>query len=177
MLKLIDVQDSESFSHRAEIYYNKRPKLIEMVQHFYRMHRSLAESFDQLMKYEYGSHLLATWLCPLSSTKNLLKKSLSLQENALFSYSNNGCKFVELDEPEVDDPEEEVVVEEEDSSDSRKEEWMKLREELERLRGENKAQREELMEKDEEKRDVIRQLSLAMNLVMEENLKMEKCLY
>lgn len=168
MLKLID-QDSESFMQRAEIYYNKRPKLIEMVQHFYRMHRSLAESFDQMMKYEYGSHLLATWLCPLPSTKSLLRKSLSLQENALFSYSNE-CKFVELDEPEVEDPDE-------DSSDSRKEELMKLREDLERLRGENKAQREELMQKDEEKRDVIRQLSLAMNLVMEENLKMEKCLY
>lgn len=140
------------------------------------MHRSLAESFDQLIKYEYGSHLLATWLCPLSFTRNGLRKSLSLQESVFYSFSD-GCNFVELDEPEVDDPEEEVVVEEEDSGDSHKEEWMKLREELERLREENKAQREELMQKDEEERDVIRQLSVAMNLVLEENLKMETCLY
>ncbi|KAL1550222.1 protein NETWORKED 3A-like isoform X1 [Salvia divinorum] len=170
--KLIE-QDVESFSQRADAYYNMRPKLIGMVHDFHRMHTSLAQSYDQLNKFEIGSHLLTSSFCPLSVAKNRLKKSVSLQENALHSYSN-GCKLAEFDEPEVDDPEEqEEGGEEKESSDC---EWRRLKDKLERLREENKVQREELMQKDEDKRDVIRQLSLAMDLLMEENLILEKCL-
>ncbi|XP_047962480.1 protein NETWORKED 3A-like isoform X2 [Salvia hispanica] len=170
--KLIE-QDVESFSKRAEAYYNMRPKLISMVHDFHRMHTSLAESYDQLIKFEIGKHLLTSSFGPLYVAKNRLRKSVSLQENVLHSYSN-GCKLVEFDEPEVDDPEEKGGGElEKESSDC---EWKRLKEELERLRKENKVQREELMQKDEDKRDVIRQLSLAMDLLMEENLILEKSL-
>ncbi|XP_042047744.1 protein NETWORKED 3A-like [Salvia splendens] len=164
-------QDVESFSQRAEAYYNMRPKLISMVHDFHRMHTSLAESYDQLIKFEIGSHLLTSSFGSLYVAKNQLRKSVSLQENVLHSYSN-GCKLVEFDEPEVDDPEKQGG-EENESSDC---EWKRLKEELEKLRKQNKVQREELMQKDEDKRDVIRQLSLAMDLLMEENLILEKCL-
>ncbi|KAG6426869.1 hypothetical protein SASPL_111105 [Salvia splendens] len=139
-----------------------RPKLISMVHDFHRMHTSLAVSYDQLIKFEIGISSFG----PLYAAKNRLRKSVSLQENVLHSYSN-GCKF---DGPEVDDPEEREGKE---SSDC---EWKRLKEDLERLGKENKVQREELMQKDEDKRDVIRQLSLAMDLLMEENLILEKCI-
>ncbi|KAJ1392714.1 Protein Networked [Sesbania bispinosa] len=51
-------------------------------------------------------------------------------------------------------------------------EVMMLREEIERLRDENGAQKEQLKEKDEEKIEVIRQLSLAIDVLKQENVKM-----
>lgn len=52
-------------------------------------------------------------------------------------------------------------------------EVMVLREEMERLRDENEAQKEQLKQKDEEKIEVIRQLSLAIDVLKQENVKMK----
>ncbi|KAK7259442.1 hypothetical protein RIF29_25049 [Crotalaria pallida] len=51
-------------------------------------------------------------------------------------------------------------------------EVMKLRDEMKRLGEENKAQKEQLKQKDEEKIEVIRQLSLAIDVLKQENVKM-----
>ncbi|XVE73248.1 hypothetical protein DITRI_Ditri11bG0101800 [Diplodiscus trichospermus] len=51
---------------------------------------------------------------------------------------------------------------------------MKLREEVERLKEENKNQKVQLMQKDEEKREVIRQLSLAVQVLKDENMELKK---
>ncbi|CAL0302462.1 unnamed protein product [Lupinus luteus] len=51
-------------------------------------------------------------------------------------------------------------------------EVMKLREEMKRLREENKTQMEQLKMKDEEKLEVIRQLSLTIDMMKQENVKM-----
>lgn len=45
MLKLIE-EDADSFAKKAEMYYQKRPELINLVEEFYRMYRSLAERYD-----------------------------------------------------------------------------------------------------------------------------------
>ncbi|CAI9778662.1 unnamed protein product [Fraxinus pennsylvanica] len=45
MLKLIE-EDADSFAKRAEMYYQKRPELISLVEEFYRMYRALAERYD-----------------------------------------------------------------------------------------------------------------------------------
>ncbi|KAI3449548.1 hypothetical protein Pfo_006213 [Paulownia fortunei] len=180
MLKLIE-EDADSFAQRAEMYYRKRPELISMVEDFYRTHRSLAERYDQV-KSESGTRLLTPWSSPLSFTKYRLEKSLSLNDKAYDSYSE-AYGPEESDESEVDDPEEEETLEdpllsetEKVSSGTGNEELMRLREEVERLREENKVQQEQLMQKDEEKREVIRQLSLAMDLLREENVKLRQCL-
>ncbi|CAI9107162.1 OLC1v1006461C2 [Oldenlandia corymbosa var. corymbosa] len=47
MLKLIE-EDADSFAKRAEMYYQKRPELIRLVEEFYRMYRSLAERYDNV---------------------------------------------------------------------------------------------------------------------------------
>ncbi|WVZ08744.1 hypothetical protein V8G54_022090, partial [Vigna mungo] len=52
------------------------------------------------------------------------------------------------------------------------EEVKMLREEIGRLRDENEEQKKQLKQKDEEKIDVIRQLSLAIDLLKQENVKM-----
>ncbi|QHN84669.1 protein NETWORKED 3A isoform X1 [Arachis ipaensis] len=56
--------------------------------------------------------------------------------------------------------------------DSACDEVIMLREEIERLKEENEAQREQLKQKDEEKIEVIRQLSMAIDVMKEENVKM-----
>ncbi|KAL3829014.1 hypothetical protein ACJIZ3_017816 [Penstemon smallii] len=45
MLKLIE-EDADSFAKKAEMYYQKRPELISLVERFYRMYRALAERYD-----------------------------------------------------------------------------------------------------------------------------------
>ncbi|XP_022760177.1 protein NETWORKED 1A-like isoform X2 [Durio zibethinus] len=45
MIKLIE-EDADSFARRAEMYYEKRPELIKLVEEFYRAYRALAERYD-----------------------------------------------------------------------------------------------------------------------------------
>lgn len=234
MLKLIE-EDADSFSQRAEMYYKKRPELINMVEDFYRAHRSLAERYDQL-KLEAGTRIMTTpTLSPLSKSpsqkpSNWPNKSLETSSGCFDSEESEvdespsqkisnppnkssetspGCFDSEIDESpsqkisnprnksletssdcfdyedsEVDDPEQEGTqidgkmgeAEEISSKDGRESEMLKLREEIERLREQNRIQSAELMERNEEKREAIRQLCLAMNMLKEENISLRKCL-
>ncbi|CAK9175934.1 unnamed protein product [Ilex paraguariensis] len=178
MLKLVE-EDADSFAQRAEMYYKKRPELINMVEDFYRAHRSLAERYDQV-KSESGTRLLTQWASPVSVTKYQPEKSMSSMDKAYDSYSET-YDPAESGESDVEDPEEEeeiVIVhkeiEEEISSGVGNEEVMKLTEEIEALKEENRIQKEQLIQKDEEKREVIRQLSLAVEMLKEENVKLRK---
>nr|XP_016460160.1 PREDICTED: uncharacterized protein LOC107783593 isoform X2 [Nicotiana tabacum] len=49
VLKIID-EDGESFASRAEMYYRRRPELLNLVEDFFRSYRALAERFDHLSK-------------------------------------------------------------------------------------------------------------------------------
>ncbi|KAE9611518.1 putative protein Networked (NET), actin-binding (NAB) [Lupinus albus] len=158
MLKLIE-EDADSFAKRAEMYYKKRPELISMVEDFYRTHRSLAESYDQVKPDTAFRQLKIEGSQPCSP-----KKLLSFGDNGYDNYSEN-CDVEESVKSEVDDPEKE-------EEDRICDEVMMLREEVERLRKENRALKDELKEKDEEKIKVIRQMSLAIDFIKQENVKM-----
>ncbi|KAK7305555.1 hypothetical protein VNO77_43461 [Canavalia gladiata] len=47
MLKLIE-EEGDSFAQKAEMYYQKRPELISLVEEFYRGYRSLAERYEHV---------------------------------------------------------------------------------------------------------------------------------
>ncbi|MCD7463203.1 Kinesin- motor protein [Datura stramonium] len=47
VIKLIE-EDGDSFARRAEMYYKKRPELINFVEESYRAYRALAERYDHL---------------------------------------------------------------------------------------------------------------------------------
>lgn len=185
MLRIVE-QDADSFAQRAEMYYKKRPQLINMVEDFYRTHRLLAEKYDQI-KLESGTRLVTPWMSPLSLTKYPQRKLMSATEISYDSYSETFGPESELSDnvSEVEDPD----IEEEEIQTPRSEketmevssgfrvnddEVVKLREEIERLKEESRVQQELLMQKDEEKREVIRQLSLAMDLLREENIVLRK---
>ncbi|KAK4364348.1 hypothetical protein RND71_015706 [Anisodus tanguticus] len=48
MIKLIE-EDADSFARRAEMYYEKRPELMKLVEEFYRAYRALAERYDHVI--------------------------------------------------------------------------------------------------------------------------------
>ncbi|KAJ4907849.1 Protein NETWORKED 4A [Raphanus sativus] len=47
MVKLIE-EDADSFAKKAEMYYQKRPELISLVDEFHRTYRSLAERYENI---------------------------------------------------------------------------------------------------------------------------------
>ncbi|XP_010545049.1 PREDICTED: protein NETWORKED 3C isoform X2 [Tarenaya hassleriana] len=155
MLRLIE-GDADSFAQRAETYYKKRPELISMVEDFYRAHRSLAERYDH-MKSEHGTR-----------SAKLLQEAV---ESVCDSQSQTNSESEGYAESEIEDPENEFGVspckESEDEEDLKEDETSKLVQEREGLR-------EELKQKDEEKREVIRQLAIAMEMLKEENRRLRK---
>ncbi|ERN16868.1 hypothetical protein AMTR_s00057p00147680 [Amborella trichopoda] len=100
------------------------------------------------------------------STKTQLKK---LDFPATNIKNTEPSESFESEESEIDDAEEEMANVE-------TEEMLMLREEVMRLREENRQQKEELMERNEEKREVIRQLSLSIDILNEENQGLVRCL-
>ncbi|KAI4301341.1 hypothetical protein L6164_034629 [Bauhinia variegata] len=173
MLKLIEA-DADSFAQRAEMYYKKRPQLISMVEDFYRRHRSLAERYDQV-KSDVGTRLMNTWGAPLSSAKYQSEKSFCFTDRSYDSFSDN-CDVEDSAESEVDDPE---LEEETKSDNSTKEEGvpfvrvndevMVMREEVERLREENRTQKDQLNQKDSVNDEVMR-LRTEIEKLREENM-------
>ncbi|KAJ4755778.1 Kinase interacting (KIP1-like) family protein [Rhynchospora pubera] len=152
MLKLIE-NDADSFAQRAEMYYKKRPLLVGMIEEFYRDHRSLAEQCD-LLKSSSG----------IPSLKSLGGSSVS----SLASTTSVSSAYSSESDSEVDDPEPDSILETESEPDN------SLETELKRLREENEALKVELEVKDEEKREVIRQLSYAIDLLKKENRSLRK---
>ncbi|GKA81516.1 NETWORKED 3A-like protein [Tanacetum coccineum] len=149
MLKLIE-DDADSFAERAEMYYKKRPELINIIEDFYQAHRSLALRHDQ----HRTSHVT-----------NVDDSYDSSYESIDSNHDQDSGA------PEIIDPH---FREEESSCASNNEEVINLREEIARLHDENKFQKELLAQKDEEKREVIRQLSLCVDLLKQDNLYLIK---
>ncbi|THU60558.1 hypothetical protein C4D60_Mb07t14040 [Musa balbisiana] len=60
MLKLIDT-DADSFAKRAELYFKRRPELINFVEDAYRAYRALAERYDHIAgELHKANHTIAT---------------------------------------------------------------------------------------------------------------------
>ncbi|CAM0907290.1 unnamed protein product [Alopecurus aequalis] len=190
MLKLID-QDADSFAQRAEMYYKKRPVLVDMLGDLYRSHRSLAEQYDTLKN---GSGTRRSMLTPSSSTKSWSPASMDGKATGSSS-ANSLCSESYDSESEVDDPEEQhdekvsevSEAETEAEKDQSDQEAELMRAEIKRLSEQNSelqkaiednkaALKAELAAKDEEKREVIRQLASSIDMVKQENYTLRECL-
>lgn len=154
MLKLIE-EDADSFAKRAEMYYKKRPELITILEDIYRSHRALALQYDRAAKFD-------------PDTRHLSQHQTSDVDKCYDTFSESfGFDHDQDDHSDVDDHHD-------SSCDSVDQEIMSLREEIDRLKEENEVQKEMLVEKDEEKREVIRQLSLSVDSLKQENLDLKK---
>ncbi|CAD5312235.1 unnamed protein product [Arabidopsis thaliana] len=59
-LKIID-GDGDSFAKRAEMYYRKRPEIVNFVEEAFRSYRALAERYDHLStELQSANHMIAT---------------------------------------------------------------------------------------------------------------------
>ncbi|XP_010556805.1 PREDICTED: protein NETWORKED 3A-like [Tarenaya hassleriana] len=114
-----------------------------------------------------------SWMIHVPETP---KSSTHKQESCFYE-----SEIEEYAESEVDDGEEESGGDDDDecACDTQSmidddEAMAKMKEELEKLREENRVSSELLRQKDEEKREAIRQLSLAVEMLKEENLELKK---
>ncbi|KAE8685205.1 Sodium/hydrogen exchanger isoform 1 [Hibiscus syriacus] len=186
MLKLME-GDGDSFAQRAEMYYKNRPELINLVEDLYRSHRSLAERYDRV-KCGYRSRLIITLGSQFSSMKYI--------SNNTYDRCSDILDYEDYAESDVDDPDpkhehnKDILTkgdaETEDGtlldreitgavpSEAGVDEATKLREEVERLKEENENLKAESLKKDEEKREVIRQLSFAIKVLKDENVELKK---
>ncbi|XP_058770248.1 protein NETWORKED 4B-like [Vicia villosa] len=175
MLKLIE-EDADSFAQRAEMFYKKRPELVSMVEDFYKIHRLLAERYDQVRP-EAGTRLLPPSACLKHSQS---EKWTNFDYRCYDSYSEN-CDVEESVESEIDDPEQEGEVrpvapnevmklfervgevkktdkDQIKQKDDVLDEVMMLREEIDRLRKENEAYKNELAQKNTTYNEVVTNL-------------------
>ncbi|KAE8735900.1 Phosphoenolpyruvate carboxykinase family protein [Hibiscus syriacus] len=63
VLKVIE-EDGDSFAKRAEMYYKKRPELIQFVEEFYRAYRALAERYDHISTELQNANNTLASVCP-----------------------------------------------------------------------------------------------------------------
>ncbi|KAK8532567.1 hypothetical protein V6N13_131886 [Hibiscus sabdariffa] len=184
ILKLME-GDGDSFAQRAEMYWKNRPELINLVEHLHRSHRSLAERYDRV-KSGNRSRLVTTLGSPCSSLKYISDRTDDSCSDTL--------EFEDYAESEIDDPEHQQdtniltkrdveygngtlldqEVTEDVPSEAGFDEAMKLREEVERLKEENEYMKAQMLRKDEEKREVIRQLGFAMEVLKDENVELKR---
>jgi hypothetical protein len=151
MLKLLD-GNADSFAQRAETYYKKRPELISFVEDFYRAHRSLAVNFDHLKSSDhYGS------------------RSAKVPQQSMESVCDSNSHFEDADS-EIEDP----LQDDASAADCKEDETWQLEQERLKLIEETDALRKQLLDKDEEKREVIRQLSLTLETLKDENLSLKR---
>ncbi|XP_050888084.1 protein NETWORKED 3A [Lathyrus oleraceus] len=189
MLKLIE-EDADSFAQRAEMFYKKRPELVSMVEDFYKIHRLLAERYDQVRP-EAGIRLLPPSARLMHSQS---EKLMSFDYRGYDSYSEN-CDVEESVESEIDDPEHEGEVRSAAPNEVTKllkdiervgevkktdkdqikqkdeilDEVMMLREEIERLRKEKEAHKDELAQKDIIFNDVVLNLREEIEQLKKDN--------
>ncbi|XP_057725176.1 protein NETWORKED 4A [Arachis stenosperma] len=115
MLKLIE-QDADSFAKKAEMYYQKRPELVALVEEFYRGYRALAERYDhvtvELRKNipsdlqsqgsgisDSGSEPSSTWPSPMKGSRQKSKNRAAGFEYFLGSGGNGSDAY----QKDVDD--------------------------------------------------------------------------
>lgn len=63
VVKLIE-EDGDSFARRAEMYYRKRPELLNFVEESYRAYRALAERYDHISTELQNANNTIANLCP-----------------------------------------------------------------------------------------------------------------
>ncbi|GKU92883.1 hypothetical protein SLEP1_g6549 [Rubroshorea leprosula] len=162
ILKMIQDDNGDSFAKRAEMYYQNRPELIRMIQEFQKSYHSLAEKYDHLRSQLLYSSPSITKVDELQKTK---------QENTLMTSDQNekNDDHHELIESGVgsnasasDDDIQRVFWEKEKL-------WDGLRLKVSELVEDNLRLQAELIRRNDEKREVIKDLSMEMNRVVDEN--------
>ncbi|KAL5565173.1 hypothetical protein UlMin_028337 [Ulmus minor] len=176
MLILVE-GDADTFAQRAEMFYKKWPELINMVEECYRAHRSVAERYDHVMC-DFPSQLVTTLGSPFSSTKYQEKpreEEVRVEVRKMERLENETCDTEDSTKSEVDDPKEDddqqrdgTLVQEKPKIEEFLDEVWKMNKEMKRLEEYNKAQKNQLKKKEDE-RIAVRKLKEELKRLGEEN--------
>ncbi|KAB2609542.1 hypothetical protein D8674_042163 [Pyrus ussuriensis x Pyrus communis] len=155
MLNIIE-EDGDSFAKRAEMLFKRKPKLINMLEDFYKSYRSLAEkSFSSLNSLKVQT----IQKCEKEISTYLKAKSLKAQ--------------VETDQESIEEHMEKENIDQGVESDGNvcgKDKM--LDEKISELIDENMQQRAELIRRNKEKSETIERLLSQVNRLTDENINL-----
>lgn len=198
MVNLIQ-DDGDSFVERAERFYKRRPELLKIVQDMYNSYLRLAEKYDQLRSAE---SIPASYFRPSPSSSSTLKllrntnkentsqsqpvhKEGSDPETQASSFeqysfhepvSYKQCKTEEdKNGSNMNEGGLNQIITGGDSEENEKI-WNQTRQKLSKLIEDNLKEQNELIRRNEEKREVIKQLGAQIIRLMEENRALKSCL-
>ncbi|GMJ13103.1 Networked 3A [Hibiscus trionum] len=179
ILSIIVQDDGDSFAKRAEMYYQKRPQLIEMVEDLHKTYRSLAEKYDQLRSQLHSASPVAvTRVHGLQSCVEL-EGNGSVQDRDLEAELDDGVSNVVIKNSEMK-PEDRRYEEEKKSGIGferntsngyeaamleHEKLWNELRLKVSELVEDNLSHQAELIRRNDAKRETIRDLCSKMNMV------------
>lgn len=166
MLNLIE-EDGDSFAKRAEMFYEKRPELIKMVEDLHKSYRSLAEKYDQLRSDSME----------LSTDHSSIPFSSSFKQHP---HSPRSFKITKVAPTNSLEPEQNKIGVDGIECDrdgrridlgiwEREKTWDELRLSVSELIEDVSRQQAELVRRSDEKRKKITSLQIHVGVLMEEN--------
>ncbi|XP_062110711.1 protein NETWORKED 3A-like [Humulus lupulus] len=171
-------EDGDSFAKRAEMYYQRRPQLIEVLNELHNSYRWLAEKYDQLIiRSQSQSHDHNVRPRPvIKSLRQLHQRKYPLQED---NNNNNNHNADDGDMKKTRSDERFYDLEiinggGDDDDDDAGKIWRGK--EVSELTEEHLRQQDELIRRNEKKRERIKELSSQVKRLMEENGALKACL-
>ncbi|GJS06285.1 NETWORKED 3A-like protein [Tanacetum coccineum] len=172
MLSLIE-DDGDTFAKRAEMYYKKRPSLVESVEDLHGSYKSLAKKYDQLM-IRYGSaRTFSKSGSPISEHKRFPLKVQGSEndhvQNSSFDLDYEFLDFEGQSSPESQTGKSKVVLVDDDFEKN----WEELRLNVIKLVEENLEQQAELVKRNDEKIEAINELRAHVQKLVAENIELK----
>lgn len=184
MLSIIE-DDGVSFAKRAEMFYNSRPELIKMVEDLHKSYRLLAQNYDHLK----SSSIPRPLFSPLGSFRRVqhLRNSGDMELEASISHPQPFAEDpgFEAETSNFDlrkNSSEKKIINAVEHSNfgmpdlERKKMWDELQLEVTKLMEENLRQQAELIRRNDEKREAIKELFSQIKKLMDENRALRTCL-
>ncbi|EEF50103.1 protein NETWORKED 3A [Ricinus communis] len=155
--------DGDSFTERAEMFYKRRPDLLKILKELQESYCLLAEKFDRLRSpSSIINTAVNTRLQDTDQTSPIFKNLNMEQHIDIDAATNEGIENNGGDNLRRDGAEEEKI-------------WSGLRLTVSKLIEDNRRQQAELIRRNDEKREVIKQLREQISRLMEENRALMGC--
>lgn len=168
MLTLIE-DDGDSLAKNAKMYYRRKPKLKQMVEEFNRAYRYLAEKYDQL--WSESTHVQTSEFSSSSSNSTevhhdkMTGTATDLSDKGDIPRKKDGYELsrIAVGEFPACGPEQENT-------------WLELRFQVMKLMEENLQQQAELIRRNDENRETIKELRFELERLKSENRALQSCL-
>lgn len=171
MVSIIDDNEGDSFAGRAETFYRRRRELVSTIQDVHKSYGCLAEKYKRLAK--------ASRIEEEEKTRNVIEAAMDDEVRSKLRLNIYGClaekykqltKASRIEEVEAEEEETEDVIEAMDD-----EVRSKLRLRVMRLIEDNLYQQSEMMTKNNENREAIRDFRSRIESLVDEQRDIKAC--